>query len=612
MSAAGFNRVEPDSIARDGSVVAVGPKGQRAHRAAIEHGKLYERKLWSCGEHVWCLVGNGLSNQVFVEGPLGVIAIDTGESVEEMASALGELRRVCAKPVVAVIYSHFHYVSGTRALEHDPGTRLAEIPIWSHKGVVPNRQRVAGEFSPNASRGIVHQFGVLLPTDGEDALLHVGLGSFFRNPDHAPFTEGFVPPTHTFDTPTRVTLAGLEVELTPAPSDSNDSASIWFPSLKVAVNNLVWPCLFNVYPIRGEPYRDPTVLLAGIDHLRSLPIEHLVGAHGIPIAGRERVAADLTDYRDSIQFLWDQTVRGLNLGLTGSEIAHFVKMPERYGRNYLTRQMYGLAEHHLRQIRNGLVGWFDGDEATLFALPTGERAARLIQGFGGRETVRRQTREAIQADDLRWALELASWLVRATASEAASGSVSAGNPADRASVASGTGRMIPVAKAGDADHQLMGEVLRRIAQRTTSQNLRNWCLTRARELEGKLDLARFRRHRFREDEVLASPSHVYVNALRVLLDPQRAEGVEDELAWVFDDGSVSGLQIRSQVAVPSAGANAVLRLELSRAAWARWLAGKVTFDELLASGSLRLHGDAARIRRALSVFDHPSFRELSK
>jgi hypothetical protein len=31
----------------------------------------------------------------------------------------------------------------------------------------------------------------------------------------------------------------------------------------VAINNLAWPALFNVFPIRGEEYRDPRVLLTG-------------------------------------------------------------------------------------------------------------------------------------------------------------------------------------------------------------------------------------------------------------------------------------------------------------------------------------------------------------
>ena len=33
-------------------------------------------------------MGNGLSNQTFVEGPEGIIAIDTGESVQEMREAI--------------------------------------------------------------------------------------------------------------------------------------------------------------------------------------------------------------------------------------------------------------------------------------------------------------------------------------------------------------------------------------------------------------------------------------------------------------------------------------------------------------------------------------------
>jgi hypothetical protein len=51
--------------------------------------------------------------------------------------------------------------------------------------------------------------------------------------------------------------------VTPAPSDADDSVTIWFPELGVAINNLAWPAMFNVFPIRGEEYRDPRVLLTG-------------------------------------------------------------------------------------------------------------------------------------------------------------------------------------------------------------------------------------------------------------------------------------------------------------------------------------------------------------
>ena len=89
----------PDSI----SAVhpAAGPRGQIAHPDAIEHLARLQRTFYRVGNHAWCLVGNGLSNQTFVEGPEGIIAIDTGESVEEMREAIAELREHANKPIVA-------------------------------------------------------------------------------------------------------------------------------------------------------------------------------------------------------------------------------------------------------------------------------------------------------------------------------------------------------------------------------------------------------------------------------------------------------------------------------------------------------------------------------
>ena len=84
-------------------------KGQLAHPMNIAHLKQLEEHLYQVGEKAYCFVGNGLSNQTFVEGPDGLIVIDTGESVEEMEAALRAVRKVTKAPVVACFYSHFHY-----------------------------------------------------------------------------------------------------------------------------------------------------------------------------------------------------------------------------------------------------------------------------------------------------------------------------------------------------------------------------------------------------------------------------------------------------------------------------------------------------------------------
>ncbi len=473
---------------------AVGPRGQFAHPEALAHLDRLAPRMYSLGDHAWCVVGNGLSNQTFVEGPNGIIAIDTGDCVEEMAAAIEQLRTATERPIVACIYSHFHYVDGTRAILDDGDLDEEDLPIWGHERIAANRRRFGGEVAGRSRRGLIHQFGMLLPPEGPDALLHVGLGRFFSNPTHRPSTRGHLPVTEAFDDAIETTIAGLRVQMTHAPSDADDSVTIWFPELGLCVNNLVWPALFNVFAIRGEEYRDPRVLLSGLDHVAELGADYLAGAHGPPLEGSEHIADEVENYRDSIQFLWDQTVRGANNGLTADELAETVRLPDLYAESPITRQHYGLAEHHVRQIHNGLFGWFDEDPGHLFPLPRAERSARLIDGFGGVDEVASQCDAALAAGDLRWALELASWLVTAEQDSPENGS-------------------------------RVARPLRAIAHRTTSQNVRNWCLTKALEFEGSIDLTRFRGLRMRADEVLAATPDTYVAVLRVLLVPNRAEGV---------------------------------------------------------------------------------------
>lgn len=564
----------------DQSVVATGPVGQRAHRRQFEHLTRLEQKLHVVADGVWCLVGNGLSNQTFIEGPEGLLVVDSGESVEEMAAALRAVREHTSAPVTAVVYTHFHYCSGTRAVFDEVG---GSVPIWAHERVAANLAAMGAEVAPVAGRGLVHQFSMLLPEEGPDASVHVGLGLGYRRAEHAPFTKGFVPPTNTVTEATSTMLAGLRVDLVPAPSDADDNLTIFLPDLGVCVNNLAWPTLFNVFAIRGEPYRDPRVLVAGLDGILRFEPQHLVGVHGPPMSGTDEITAAVTDARDALQFIWDQTVRGLNRGLTDGELVEFVQLPAVFDRSHLTQQHYGLAEHHVRQIRGGLIGWFDGDEARLLPLPTVERCRRLVEGFGGREEVARRVREALRADDLRWALELASWLVRSEVGE--DGRADGGSVEERA---------------------LLASVLRTISQRTMAANLRGWCLTRALELEGSIDVARYRVHRFGRRQVLAGSPEILIHSLRVLLDPERAMGVNFHLRWRVTDGPTTGLWVRNHVAVPTDGLGAGAEVALSHESLADLLCCRLTFSDAVAEGLVVLSGDVSAAVTMLNCFDLPS------
>ncbi|MBM3675374.1 MAG: MBL fold metallo-hydrolase [Actinobacteria bacterium] len=559
--------VEPD----DRQTVTT-PGGQRAHRLHVAQSERVARKFFAVGDDAWCLVGNGLANQTFVRGPEGIIAIDTGESIEEMRAAIAALREVTGEPIVAVVYTHFHYVAGTQAVLDEAG---ADTPIWGHAMIDANRSRAQGEIGPTYIRGVIEQFGIALPSEGDDAVVNVGLGQAWHNAEHAPFTSGYVAPTHTFDADTTISVAGLELQITLAPSDADDSVTIWFPELELAVHNIVWPVLFNVFAIRGEEYRDPCILLSGMDHLHGLSAEHLIGTHGPPMSGRDEIAARVTRSRDAIQFLWDQTVRWTNRGATGPELAHLVVLPECYDDDYLTQQLYGLVEHHTRQIRSGLFGFFDGDPQQLLPLPPALRSERFIDAMGGRDAVRDRVRAALD-DDVRWSLELAGILAAA-------------------------------ADAQSEDRELLAAALRVAARRTTAANIRNWCLTRARDVEGTGDLSLMRAHRFNREQVLDWPATTAVHMLRVLVDPRLLSGVNLHLCVELDEDR-AGLHFRNAIACPTDGAGAEATLHTKHATWAELLDGTLALGDAIGDARVTIDGDVAAVRAALRCIDLPAFR----
>ena len=182
---------------------------------------------------------------------------------------------------------------------------------------------------------------------------------------------------------------------------------------------------------------------------------------------------------------------------------------------------------------------------------------------------------AVASQDYRWALELASWLEKATDDQ--------------------------------VNRDALANVIRLISQRTTSANIRNWCLTKALELEGTINLSRFREHRFRMDEVLAKPPGTFVKVLRVLLMPERTADLVMEVRWRFDDGSTTGLKIRQGIAIPTDGIAANDEINITHADWAKILGGKLTYDTAVAEGKIQVSGNEVEVKRFFRSFDHPSF-----
>src|SRR5271170_2732641 len=53
-----------------------------------EHTKLFDRKVYKVGDSVYCAVGWGIANIIWVVGSDGVIVVDTGESTQQAEQVL--------------------------------------------------------------------------------------------------------------------------------------------------------------------------------------------------------------------------------------------------------------------------------------------------------------------------------------------------------------------------------------------------------------------------------------------------------------------------------------------------------------------------------------------
>jgi alkyl sulfatase BDS1-like metallo-beta-lactamase superfamily hydrolase len=250
------------------------------------------------------------------------------------------------------------------------------------------------------------------------------------------------------------------------------------------------------------------------------------------------------------------------------EVAAKVTLPALYDQDHRTSERYGVGEHHVRQIYAGLRGWFDGEESKLFPLRPEERFEKLIAGFGGRGEVAKQASAAFDADDVRWGMELATWLARST-------------------------------DATTADKELLARGLRLIAERTPAANIRNWAITRARHLDGQTPMDRFMKHSFGARTIASVSSTDLIHTLRVLLDPARAEGLRTHVRFVVD-GESAGLLMRNCVAVPTDGKDASVEVSMTRTT----LAAILSIKQMWSAADIKVTGDSAVVDAFRKCFDH--------
>lgn len=337
-------------------------------------------------------------------GETGLIVIDTRESISAARAVWEEFRSISGKPLAAIIYTHGHgdHTNGTRVF-----TEGNSVPIYARSNF--RREQLAGAvLSPISFQRTARQFGIALQPGTER--INIGLAEYVWLDAEG---DGHVPPTIVFDeVRLAVEIAGVELELVAAPGETDDQLYVWYPEQRVLFpGDNFYKAFPNLYPIRGSFYRDVLQWSESLEKMRAEGPAFLVPSHSRPIVGAESVDEALSDYATAIRHVHDQTIAGMNQGLTPDQLVQSIRLPADLAESPYLQEFYGTVPWGIRAIFNGYIGWFDGNPTNLFPLSRQDEASRIVALAGGAENVGDALREAVANGDFQWALQLADRLL---------------------------------------------------------------------------------------------------------------------------------------------------------------------------------------------------------
>ncbi|MER5484072.1 alkyl sulfatase dimerization domain-containing protein [Streptomyces sp. NPDC002812] len=368
--------------------------------------------LYEVTDGIYQVRGLDLSNMTLVEGERGVVVIDPLISAETAAAALGLYREHRGdRPVTGLIYTHSHgdHFGGARGVL--PRGTEEGVPILAPAGFLEHAVS-ENVYAGNAmTRRAVFMYGDRLPK-APDGQIGAGLGMTTSTG-----TITLIPPTVDITaTGQEETVDGVRIvfQLTPgteAPSEMN----FLFPDRRAlclaenATHNM-----HNILTLRGAVVRDSRIWSRYLDEA----IEYFgdgydvaFASHHWPTWGRENVVTFLSAQRDLYAYMHDQTLRLLNDGLTGPEIAEELQLPPALENSWHARGYYGSLSHNVKAIYQRYLGWFNGNVATLWEHPPVELARRYVDSMGGADQTLAKARAYADSGDLRFAATLLNHLV---------------------------------------------------------------------------------------------------------------------------------------------------------------------------------------------------------
>ncbi len=324
----------------------------------------------------------GFSNTFLVKTSEGNVIIDTSMPFN---AALHKrlLTAESAGPIKYIILTHAH------------GDHIGGIAAWKQPGTQIIAQKNHSEFQHYMARlngfyGLRNAAQFALPI-----------------PAAAPAWPGNygakIEPTILFDDKYEFELGGVKFVVMSTPGETYDHATVWIPKYKAAfVGDNYYDSFPNIYTLRGTQPRWALDYVNSLNKVLEFKPEIMLPSHGLPVTGNAEITKRVTRYRDAIQFVHDETIKGMNAGKDVWTLMNEIKLPAALD----IGESYGKLSWSVRGIYEGYVGWFDLNPAAMYETPVSSVYADVVKLAGGAETVAKLAMERALAGQAVEALHL--------------------------------------------------------------------------------------------------------------------------------------------------------------------------------------------------------------
>jgi alkyl sulfatase BDS1-like metallo-beta-lactamase superfamily hydrolase len=189
--------------------------------------------------------------------------------------------------------------------------------------------------------------------------------------------------------------------------EGEDGVLVWLPESRILFTGdlfgPLYPMFPNLYTIRGEKYRDPLDYIDALDIVLELEPKVIAHTHFRVIEGEEYIQASVRTMRDAVQYMWDETIKGMNEGKTVWELMRDIQLPE----HLQVSQGHGKLSWSVRATYDLVTGWYYYDTiANMYHVPPTAINDDLVEMVGGGDALAKRARVHLEKGQPLEALRL--------------------------------------------------------------------------------------------------------------------------------------------------------------------------------------------------------------